>query len=116
MAPIEPEIVDETPAERQRKPFLPLPEAPDPIIALPGAEESQFSLRDMMILVTFASVLFAGMAQLPKSVFAGAAGLTTLVMLGVFSLVPPRHPLMRYGWWLLFATYLLAAMLATVGD
>ena len=94
--------------------------SPVPILAQPvpvpaELEESQFSLRSLLILITLFSLLFAGMGQLSRPVFAGLAGGASLAVLIVHSILGSRHMLLRWGWWLLFATYLLASLMACLG-
>jgi hypothetical protein len=80
----------------------------------PEQFDFRFSLRDLMLLVTASAVLFALMGQLPRPVFAGVAGGFSLLMLAVLSFVEVKHPLLRMGWWLLFAIYLVASAAAAL--
>lgn len=112
--PVLAELADDSDAPPPRKIEL----LDDPSLDQPptdaDASERRFSLFGLMVLMTAAAVLFALMGQLPRPIFAGAAGGLSLLMLACLSLVEVQNPLFRYGWWLLFLTYLIASGTAAV--
>lgn len=94
---------------------IPMPLATEAASVPVELDESQFSLRSLLILITLFSLLFAGMGQLPRPLFAGLAGGASLAVLILHGVLGSRHVLLRWGWWLLFATYLVASLMAGLG-
>ena len=92
------------PSGRVRIPFVPLP--PDPPL--------QFSLRDLLTVVTIVSVEFGGLHWLKPKESAGLAGLAALVWLICLTLLKLDSPLARLIWWALLIVYLMAAALTFV--
>ena len=77
--------------------------------------ETQFTLRDLFVLVTVCGLLSLPLSRLPRPMFAGLIGGVTVLWMFLQSFFAPRHALVRYGWWLLLCLYLLACGMAVLG-
>ena len=112
--PVVAELVDAAPPKRNIEPIDDFSWSPAQMA--PEEFDFRFSLRDLMLLMTAAAMLFALMGQLPRPVFAGVAGGLSLLVLAVLSFVEVTHPVLKMGWWLLFAVYLIASLTAAIGS
>jgi hypothetical protein len=102
----------EPPIDRPR-PKLAERNTPEPVKNL-HPEETQFSLRGMMILFTVTCCVLAVGARLPLDIFAGTLGILTLVSAGIMSLLDVRRALVHLAWWILLAAYLLVCFAAVL--
>jgi hypothetical protein len=77
----------------------------------------QYSLADMFVLTTAVAVFMSIMSTISLfslPTIAGACGLGALFSLILLIFWPPGQPLLRIGWWVLFALYLLACIGALI--
>ena len=74
----------------------------------------QYSLADMFVLTTAVAVLMSILSLFSLPTIAGASGLGALFSLILLIFWPPGQPLLRLGWWVLFALYLLACIGAII--
>ena len=109
----------ELPFERIEPPIdpaRPMPlmrSASEPIQKL-NPEETQFSLRGMMILLTIACCVLAVGARVRIDIFAGTLGILTLVTGGIMSLLDVRRALVHLGWWILLGAYVFVCFAAVM--
>ena len=87
---------------------LTIPPPPPPKIPF------QYSLADMFVLTTAVAVFMSIMSLFPLHTIAGVSGLGALFSLILLIFWPPEQPLLRLGWWVLFALYLLACIGAII--
>ena len=80
----------------------------------PRDVESQFTLRDLFVLVTVCAVISLPLSRLPRPIFAGLIGGLTVLLMFVQAF-EPRHMLFRCGWWLLLGLYLITCAMAAAG-
>ena len=100
---------------------------PDPMMLMPnidppadeepeGPRRFQFSLRELILLVTGASVFLSIVRSLPggsfAKAFAGWAGLLVLVAMILMACLQPKRLIFRVGWWVLLGLYLAACAAA----
>jgi hypothetical protein len=78
----------------------------------PGRPLSQFSLRELMALLTFFSVGMAVICYLPANLVAGVLGVLALVGQGLLMRFPPQNRHALFAAWCLMAMYFLAAAVA----
>lgn len=78
-------------------------------------EASRFSLWGLLVVVSGASLILAAGSYFPKSVFAGAVGIATLVSLVVLSVMKHPSGILQVGWWTLLLIYLMAIFSAVLG-
>jgi hypothetical protein len=100
-------------AEMQRDVF-PRPDShrPTPLSESIPPPPSQYSLRDLIILVTMVSVGLAGVKWFTPSTYAGVMGIVSVCwLIMAFKLDSPWTQLV---WWGLFVTYLLAVLVAMI--
>ena len=74
----------------------------------------QYSLADIFVLTTSVAVLMSILKFFPLHTIAGVSGLGALLSLILLLIWPPERPLLRLGWWVLFALYLLACIGAII--
>jgi hypothetical protein len=86
----------------------------DAICPPPPADE-RFSLGGLFAIVTAAAVLLGVGIRLPRPLFAGLAGVATLVGIAVLSLSNSPSAALRVAWWVLLVIYLLAIGAAVWG-
>lgn len=109
----------EPPYERIEPPIdpaRPLPfmqTTPEPAQNL-NPEETQFSLRGLMILLTVACCVLAVGARIRIDYFAGTLGILTLVTGGIMSLLDIRRAIVHLAWWILLAAYVLVCVAAVM--
>jgi hypothetical protein len=108
-------------AESRLEPTLP----PGCSLELPEAVEAprerfQFTLSELLLLLSAASFLLSVISTVLKFVpggvpaknFAGLMGLGALVSMVLMARFPPRRAIVRVGWWTLLLLYLLACAIA----
>ena len=86
------------------------PEEVDPWA--PRPEEYQFSLAELMLLVTAAAVVLGILRLFPPKWSAMAAGLGALVCLIALAVRNPSWAILYVGWWVLFLIYVLTCAAA----
>lgn len=71
-------------------------------------ELRRFSMWDLLVIVTAASLVLAVGTYLSRPVFAGIVGMATL--LSMVTLSAMKHPpaALQVGWWILLLIYLMA--------
>ena len=74
----------------------------------------QYSLADIFALTTAVAVFMSILKFFPLHTIAGVSGLGALFSLILLLIWPPERPLLRLGWWVLFALYLLACIGAII--
>jgi hypothetical protein len=83
--------------------------------AEPAAEPPlRFSLRDLLVMFTFASIGLAAVRWLPPGYFAGAAGLVAFITLFILGVGQPRSQATRLVFWGVLTVYLFAAIATLV--
>jgi hypothetical protein len=78
----------------------------------PGRPLTQFSLRELMALVTFFSAGMAVIYYLPADKVAGVLGVLALVGQGLLMRFPPENRHVLFAAWFLLAMYFVAAATA----
>lgn len=89
-----------------------------PLTSLPD-ENSRFSVKTLLMMMTIAALVFAIGRQLTPAVFAGVCGLLTLVyplIIMAFARDSLYSPQLRQIWWLLLAIYLISITIAMSHD
>lgn len=71
-------------------------------------ELRRFSMWDLLCVVTVASLVLAVGTYLPKPIFAGALGMTTLISMVALSAMKHPPAVLQIGWWILLLIYLMA--------
>lgn len=109
----------EQPYERVEPPMDPAGLKPSPPLATqpknePNPEETQFSLRGLMVLSTMTCCVLAVGAKVRLDIFAGTLGILTLVTGGVMSMLDVRRAIVHLGWWILLGTYIFACFVAVM--
>jgi hypothetical protein len=74
----------------------------------------QYTLADMFALTTAVAMFMSILSFFPLPTIAGASGVGALFSLILLAVWPPDQPLLRLGWWVLFALYLLACIGAII--
>jgi hypothetical protein len=74
----------------------------------------QYTLADIFTLITGVAVLMSILKFFPIHTIAGVSGLGALFSLILLLIWPPERPLLRLGWGVLFALYLLACIGAII--
>ncbi|MGA2060290.1 MAG: hypothetical protein ABSG67_07390 [Thermoguttaceae bacterium] len=74
----------------------------------------QYTLADIFALTTGVAVFMSILKFFPLHTIAGVSGLGALFSLLLLIFWPPERPLLRLGWWVLFALYLLACIGAII--
>lgn len=74
--------------------------------------ELRFTLKQLMVAVLLASILFSGLHWLPPVAYAGFAGLIALLGLVVLATVNPASPTPYFIWWVVLGVYLIASTIA----
>ena len=80
----------------------------------PPKHPFQYTLADMFVLTTAVAVFMSILSLFSLPTIAGASGLGALFSLILLIFWPPGQPLLRIGWWVLFALYLLACIGAII--
>jgi hypothetical protein len=96
-----------------------MPKPPDADDAEPIDEEKserplQFSLRELLVLLTFAAIGLAIVRWLPAGYFAGASGLVAFIALLVGQFWKPKSFVVRALIWAVVTVYFFAALGAAV--
>ena len=94
--------------EREMADPIQLPPPPQP------KPPTQFSVRDIMLLMIGVSVGLAGGSWMPSQTFAFALGLVTVLILLVVSLHPPQTHMGRMAWAALVIAYFSALLSAII--
>ena len=116
----EDEKLDVAPADGKSLAQINLEPLPDPeeIDDTAGGENSerhlQFSLRDLLVLLTFAAIGLAIVRWVPAGYFAGASGLIAFVALLVARVWNPKSFVVRALIWAVVTVYFFAALGAAV--
>ncbi|MDH3717571.1 MAG: hypothetical protein OES79_05560 [Planctomycetota bacterium] len=85
------------------------------IDAMQAAEEAvRFSVRDLLLLTTFAASLLALFRVVRPDVYALTLGVLAFISLVGLSLFRPKNSILIIGWWVLLAVYLISAVAVTV--
>jgi hypothetical protein len=92
----------------------PPPSGGEPPSAASEREETQFSLTELLLVVTFGAIGLAGAQWLPPGWFAGGAGILALVTILLLTIAAPESRALRLAWWSLTALYVLAALASVV--
>jgi len=107
------------PGEGCRRPSLSVPEEP-PEAPPSNADVYQFTLAELLMLVTAASVFLSLLGLFPQGYtaqnFAGLAGLVVLAWIFVAWLLEPTRPIVRAAFWAMLAMYLVACLVAVIKD
>ena len=74
----------------------------------------QYTLADILTLTTGVAVLMSILKFFPIHTIAGVSGLGARHYVILLLIWPPERPLLRLGWWILFALYLLACIGAII--
>ncbi len=77
-------------------------------------EAVRFSVRDLLLIMTFAASLWAVFRLVRLDLYALALGGLTFVSLVVLSLCKRKHAILNVGWWVLLTVYLTCALAAIV--
>ena len=72
----------------------------------------RLSLGELFIVITFGALGLAGPRYLPPAVFAGAAGIVTLISIVMLTVYASESRLLRLAWWTLPVLYLCASAAA----
>jgi hypothetical protein len=84
----------------------------------PRKKPFQYTLADMFALTTavavFMSIFLSILKFIPLKTIAGASGLGALLSFILLVFWTPERPLIRIGWWVLFAVYLLTCIGAII--
>jgi len=83
--------------------------------ALEADEDARYTLRELFVLISGASILLALGTRLPPGAFAGLLGLVTLAALAALAWFNLRAAVVQLAWWMLLALYLLAIARAIWG-
>ena len=118
----EDEKLEVAPVEGKSLAQINLEERPEPEdrddAELTGSENSerplQFSLRDLLVLLTFAAIGLAIVRWLPAEYFAGASGFVAFIALLVARVWNPKSFVVRALIWAVVTTYFFAALGAAV--
>ena len=78
-------------------------------------DPSRFTLRNLLLVITLASVVLAIGVRFPRPYFAGAAGLAALVTAVSASWLRSGGAVLQLAWWTLLGIYLMACGFALVG-
>ena len=78
-------------------------------------EAARFSLWGLLGIVTGASLVLAVGSYFPKSVFAGAVGIATLITMVALSAMKNPPAVLQLAWWTLLLIYLMAIGSAIMG-
>jgi hypothetical protein len=85
------------------------------IDAMQRAEQAvRFSVRDVLLLTTFAASLLALLRAVRPDVYALTLGVLAFVSLVALSLFRPKNSILIVGWWVLLAVYLISAVAVTL--
>jgi hypothetical protein len=76
---------------------------------------TRFTLRNLLMVITLASVILAIGVRFPRPVFAGAAGLVALVTAVSASWLSRGGAVWQLAWWTLLGIYLMACGFAMLG-
>lgn len=79
-----------------------------------GPPLTQFTLREVLVLMTFLSIGLAIMYYLPARQVAGVLGLLALIGQGLLMRYPPMHRHANLAAWTLLAMYVIAAATAFI--
>jgi len=101
------------PEELRSNSFLP-DRMPEPGIAAPEERPFQFSLAELMLLITLAAVVLGLLRLVSAEWSAGLTGLGVLIYLVALAFWGPRWPILYVAWWAMFVVYLLACLAAIV--
>jgi hypothetical protein len=77
-------------------------------------EDTQFSLRGLMVLLTIACCVLGVGSRMRIDIFAGTLGILTLVIGGLMSLLDIRRAIFHLGWWILLGTYVFVCFVAVM--
>jgi len=103
-APIVPEVVEEEDDDEPvRRPLL-------------AKERFQFTIRDMLLLMTGVAVWLSIMSIISWSwaIVAGLAGVAAFIGLIVLLIAEPENPSVRFAWWCLLGIYAVTSLAAMV--
>jgi hypothetical protein len=78
-------------------------------------DPTRFTLTNMFLLVTLASIAFAAGRFLPRGIFAGVCGGAAFMSLIMARWLGRNGAVFHLAWWMLFGIYLLVSVLATLG-
>ena len=78
-------------------------------------DPSRFTLRNLLLVITLASVVMGIGVRFPRPVFAGAAGLAALVTAVSASWLRSGGAVLQLAWWTLLGIYLMACGFALLG-
>ena len=76
----------------------------------PRSQSFQFSMLELLTIVTFAAVGLAGARWLPSGTFAGLAGAFAVLSFVILKVVKPEDSIVRLAWLALTTMYVLAAV------
>jgi hypothetical protein len=80
------------------------------------AEVRQFTLGQLLALVTLAGLLVAPVGLLPRSGYAMLVGACALMALAYVTLGKPAGAIARLAWWMIFVLYVAASLAACLPD
>jgi hypothetical protein len=78
-------------------------------------DPARFTLTNMFLLVTLASIAFAAGRFLPRGIFAGVCGGAAFLSLVMARWFGRNGAVFHLAWWMLFGIYLLVSVLASMG-
>jgi hypothetical protein len=78
-------------------------------------DPARFTLRNLLFVITMASVVLAIGVRFPRSHFAGAAGLAALLTAVSASWLRNSGAIWQLAWWTLLGIYLMACGFALMG-
>jgi hypothetical protein len=84
-------------------------------VAARSSDPTRFTLRNLLMVITLASVILAIGVRFPRPVFAGAVGLAALVTAVSASWLNRGGAAWQLAWWTLLGIYLMACGFAMLG-
>jgi len=90
-------------------------EAPGEVEPARLSDPARFTLRNLLWVITMASIVLAVGVRFPRPYFAGAAGLAALATAVSASWLRHSGAVMQLAWWTLLGIYLMACGFAIVG-
>jgi hypothetical protein len=78
-------------------------------------DPARFTLRNLLLVITMASIVLAIGVRFPRPIFAGAAGVAALVTAVAASWMRGSGAAMQLAWWTLLGIYLMACGFAMAG-
>ena len=100
---------DQAPAGEEPSPPAPQPESPP-------EGRFQFSLAELLLLVSAVGMILGLLRGFPRPWAAFLAGVGTLLSLAVLSVLKPDRAIVHLGWWAMLLVYLLTCIAAVLGD